>query len=333
MVDDEGEFTYICPNVDNIFGYVPDEVQAMGRIGDFLGPDLFDRAELIAKGELRNIEREVSSKSGERRTVLMQFKRVSIRKGTVLCTCRDVTELKQAERELNAVQLELAHAARLALVGELTTSIMHEIRQPLAAIVTDADAGMRFARDPELHEIFREIHNVGLGAAAIIERLQALARKRPLELRPLDVNHVVNDVLHLVAADAHNRCVTLHAELSPALPTVYADRVCLQQVILNLIVNAMDAVGETAERVVTVRTWSGKDAIEIGVSDTGNGIPADRLPKLFEAFFTTKADGVGLGLAVSRSIVEAHAGRIWAENGTGRGATFRLTLPIQAATS
>jgi len=245
-----------------------------------------------------------------------------------------VTELKQAERELNAVQLELAHAARLALVGELTTSIMHEIRQPLAAIVTDADAGMRYAaRDPELHEIFREIHNVGLNAAAIIERLQALARKRPLELRPLDLNHVVHDVLHLVAADAHNRGVTMHAELSPALPTVYADRVCLQQVILNLIVNAMDAVGETAERVITVRTWSGKDAIEIGISDTGNGIPADRLPKLFEAFFTTKADGVGLGLAVSRSIVEAHAGRIWAENGTGRGATFRLTLPIQAATS
>ena len=147
------------------------------------------------------------------------------------------------------------------------------------------------------------------------------------------MNQVAHDVLHIVAADAHRRGVALAAELSPALPSIEADRVCLQQVLLNLVVNALDAVGESdgAERRVVVRTSSAPDSVEIAVSDTGNGIPADVLPKLFETFFTTKNDGVGLGLAISRSIVDAHAGRIWAEDHRGHGATFRLSLPTRSA--
>lgn len=333
VTDDHGVFTYICPNVDVIFGYVPDEVQAFGRLSRFLGESLFDDAELAANGEIRNVEREVTSKRGDRRTLLLQFKRVSIRNGTVLCTCRDITELKQAERELAAIRLELAHAARLALVGELGASIMHEIRQPLTAMLANAAAGKVLTQDSEIRAIFEEIEHSGISMGEIIEHLRTLVRKRPLALLSLDVNQVAHDVLRLVAADAQRRGATLVAELTPVLPSIQADRVCLQQVLLNLVVNALDAVSESAvgERRVIVRTRSAADWVEISVSDTGNGIPADVLPKLFETFFTTKNDGVGLGLAISRSIVEAHGGRIWAEGHHGRGATFRLSLPTRPA--
>jgi signal transduction histidine kinase len=147
-------------------------------------------------------------------------------------------------------------------------------------------------------------------------------------MRSLDVNEVAHDVLRLVRADALRRGVALRAELSPALPTVDADRVSLQQVILDLVVNAMDAMAENeGERLVIVRTRPGVDLVEIAVSDTGPGIPVDLRPKLFEAFFTTKPEGIGFGLTIARSIVEAHRGQIWAEEHDGRGATFRLTLP------
>jgi signal transduction histidine kinase len=147
------------------------------------------------------------------------------------------------------------------------------------------------------------------------------------------VNEVASETLRLVGGDARRRGVTLTAELAPSLPVVDADRVCLQQVVLNLIMNAMDAMDlvEAGERQLSVRTRRLDGAVEVAVSDTGGGIPADRLPKLFDAFFTTKKEGLGLGLAIARSIVEAHRGRIWAEDHRGRGATFRLTLPVHAS--
>ena len=222
MVDDRGAFTYICPNVDVIFGYVPDEVQAMGTIEALLGGNLFDPAELTARGEIPNVEREVISRSGARRVVLIHLKRVSIQGGTVLFTCRDVTERKQAEKELATARLELAHAARLALVGELAASIVHEIQQPLTSIQANADAGLHLASQPagelditELRDLLGDIHASSGDAAAIVDRLRTLVRKRPLELRPTDVNGVASDVLQLVAPDANRRRVTLHAELYP----------------------------------------------------------------------------------------------------------------------
>jgi PAS domain S-box-containing protein len=339
LADDEGAFTFICPNVDVIFGYAPDEVQAMGRIGRFLGEDLFDPGELKDKGEIRNVEREVTAKSGERRVVLIHLKRVSIRGGTVLCTCRDVTELKQVEKELAVARLELAHAARLALVGELAASIVHEIKQPLTAILANASAARRLAQagegapDGEIGEILRDIHAESSNARDIVDRLQSLMRKRPLEMRPLDLNTVAKEVLQLVAADARRRNVNVRAELQPSLPMVEGDRVSLQHAILNLVVNAMDAIegSEGAARLVALRTGREGATVECAVTDTGHGIAAGHLPRLFDAFFTTKEDGVGLGLAIARSIVEAHAGRIWAEDHAGRGATFRLALPVRAS--
>ena len=273
--------------------------------------------------------------------MLIHFKRVAIQAATVLCTCRDITELKHAEKELATTRLELAHAARVALVGELTASIVHEIQQPLAAIVANAGAGMRLtsngagpADQAQLHETFADIHVEGESATQIIDRLRTLVRKRPLELRPLDVNEVADDVLRLVAADAQRRRVSVRAELASGLPAIAADRVSLQQVILNLVVNAMDAMDpvDAGIRSVVVRTRDTGTGVELAVSDTGRGISPDDQSRLFEPFFTTKKDGLGLGLAICRSIVEAHAGRIRVESGRERGTTFCVSFPVRPGT-
>jgi PAS domain S-box-containing protein len=335
LTDDEGIFTFVCPNVDVIFGYVPDEVRAMRQISRLLGENLFDLAELAARGEIKNIEREVTSKSGERRSVLIHLKKVSILGSTVLYTCRDVTERRHAEEELRAARLDLAHASRLALVGELMASIAHEINQPLTSILSNASAGLRRlpahagAHAKELWEILGDIRDQGRRAGEVIERVRALAGKRPLERQALDMNEVAGEIVTLVRGEARRRGVTVRTELVPSLPAIGADRVSLQQVMLNLVLNGMDAMDQqqAEERRLIVRTRQLADTVEVAVSDTGHGIPADRLPRLFDAFFTTKKEGLGLGLAIARSIVEAHGGRIWAEDDGGRGATFRLTLP------
>ena len=334
VTDDEGVFTFICPNVDVIFGYAPDEVAATTRISSLLGEDLFDPAELAATGEIRNLERDIVSKSGQRRSLLIHLKAVSIQGGTVLYACRDVTERKQAEEELRAARMDLAHASRLAVVGELMASIAHEISQPLTSIVTNAGAGLylldseKTGPHAELYGILSDVREQGRTATAVIERIRALSGKRPLEFHPLDLNEIAADMLRLVSADARRRGITLQSELTYALPLINADKVCLQQVILNLLVNAMDAMEtEPNPRLLTVYTRHEGNTVEIAVSDTGGGIPADLMPKLFDAFFTTKKEGIGLGLAIAHSIVDTHGGRIWAEN-TARGATFSFSLPI-----
>ncbi len=338
LTDDDGQFTFICPNVDVIFGYVPDEVQAMVRISRLLGENLFDRSELAARKEIRNIERDVVSKSGEHRSLLIHLKEVSIRGGTVLYSCRDVTDRRHAEEELRTVRQELAHASRLALLGELMASIGHEINQPLSAIRSNASAGLillnretRPDEHAELREILGDIHDQSRLAGDVIERMRALAAKQSLAPQLLDLNEVTHDILRLVAGDVRRRRVTLRSEFLPSLPAITGDRVCLQQVVLNLLLNAMDAMDQvTGERRLVVRTHRLEDTVEVSVSDTGRGITAERMPKLFDPFFTTKERGLGLGLAIARSLVEAHGGRIWAEDHDGHGATFHVALPVTA---
>jgi PAS domain S-box-containing protein len=247
---------------------------------------------------------------------------------------RDITERKRAEEAMQ----HLAHAARLAAVGELTASIAHEINQPLGAILSNADAAelLLEAGSPPLDKvrtILADIRKDDLRASEVIRRVRALLRKRELAMLPLDLNEVAGEVGRLVAANASRRNVALETELAPALPAVRGDRVHLQQVLLNLLLNAIDATLDTppAERRIVVRTErDGEGTVRVSISDRGHGVPSDKLPRIFDAFVTTKEHGLGLGLALARSIVEAHGGRIEARNNPGGGATFCFVLPTAA---
>jgi two-component system, LuxR family, sensor kinase FixL len=337
MTDDEGAFTYVCPNVDVIFGYTPDEVRAMGSLERFLGGRLFDLPDLVSRREIQNVERDVISKSGQPRSVLIHLKHVSIQGGTVLCTCRDVTELKQAERELAIARQRLVHAGRLALLGELTAMIVHEVKQPLTAILANvaaatASLGRNRNLDPgELRAILDDIQQASSVAADIVDRLRTLAKQRPREQVPLDLNDVARDALRMLAAEARRRGITLREELHSGDVGITGDRVSLQQLATNLVANALDAAEEAGGKncQVTLRTGIDAGVRMLSVSDNGRGIAPEHLPKLFDAFFTTRNEGVGLGLAIARSIAEEHGGRLSAHNNPDRGATFRFELPAR----
>jgi C4-dicarboxylate-specific signal transduction histidine kinase len=319
----------------SFFGFCPDEVQAMAHIGGLLGENLFDHAKLRAEGEIRNLEREITSKSGSVRTVLIHVKSVSIDSGTALYACRDVTERKAAEAEARSARIELNHASRFALIGELVASIVHEVKQPLT-FAADADTGRLLLEQPhspeqiaKLHEIFTDIHEQSRHTASVIDRLRMMARKQPFELEVLEMDGVVRELAAMIGGDAARRGVRLLLELGAASVSVRADRVCLRQVILNLLVNAMDAVDHLdRERLVVARTRRVGDMVEITVSDNGPGILPDHAPKIFDAFFTTKKTGVGLGLAVSRSLAEAQGGRLALADTSDHGTTFLFVLPV-----
>jgi len=235
-------------------------------------------------------------------------------------------------------EAELAHLSRVAMLGELSGSLAHELNQPLAAILSNAQAAQRFlARNPgdlgEVRAILQDIVDDDKRAGEVIRRLRALLRKEEVEHHALDVNDVVLEVLRLMRGDLVNRNVSVSTQLAAALPAVTGDRVQLQQVLINLVINGCDALeGEGArERQISVRTRVAGDQVEVSVADSGKGIAADSLERVFQPFVTTKVHGMGLGLAVCRTIVTAHAGRIWAARNPGAGATFHFTLPAAKA--
>jgi PAS domain S-box-containing protein len=244
---------------------------------------------------------------------------------------QDITDRKRVE-ETNR---QLAHTGRLALLGELTASIAHEVNQPLGAILSNADAlemllESSSGRPEEIRTILSDIRREGLRASDVIRHVRSLVRGRSMEMRDLDVNGVAQEVLSLVNAECRRRGVAMRTDLESSLPAVRGDRVWLQQLLLNLMMNGLDAMSDqpAGERRLLLRTQrkSGPE-VEVAVVDRGHGVPKDLLPRLFESFVTTREQGMGLGLSISRSIVEAHGGRIWAENNPGGGATMRFTLP------
>jgi len=240
----------------------------------------------------------------------------------------------RAELELQDQRAQLAHAARLATVGELSASIAHEINQPLAAIMTNAEAGEMLIRSgaakmDDLQEILVAIRDDDARAGEVIQRMRKFLRNEPGETRPLDINEIVESIVRLTRGLATSNGVSVHTALDQGLPPVKGDFVQLQQVLLNLIVNAIEALGESPaeRRRVTITTAERpRGSVEVAVIDTGVGITGEKLPRIFEPFFTTKTEGMGLGLSITRSIVQAHRGRIWAESGA-TGATFRFILP------
>jgi PAS domain S-box-containing protein len=254
-------------------------------------------------------------------------------------TGNDVTasiRADQAEEALRKAQVELAHVTRVTMLGELTASIAHEVNQPLAGVVANAEASLRWLNreQPDLTAARRSVEWVisdGCRASDVIRRVRALATKSDLEAVRLDLNQVVNEAIMLVEREVIKHGVDLRTELMAGLPEVFGDRVQLQQVIINLLMNGIDAMEPITDRPRDLLIRSGKDdtgQLIVSITDSGIGISAENANRLFNAFFTTKASGLGMGLSICRSIVEAHGGRMSALSNEGLGATFQFTLPV-----
>jgi two-component system, LuxR family, sensor kinase FixL len=245
--------------------------------------------------------------------------------------------LKQAQLESRRRRVELTHLTRVATLGELTASLAHEINQPLAAILSNAQAAQRFlsgsARDlDEVRDILEDIVRDDKRASEVIRRLRELLRRQGTRNEPLHVDDVIRDTLRLVRGDLIVRQVTVATELAHGLPPVLGDRIQLQQVLLNLILNGCDAMMnlEPNARRLEIRTQKQDDRfVRVSVRDFGIGLDQNQLARLFEPFYTTKPEGLGMGLSISRSIIEAHGGLLRAASNPDQGATFHFELPIE----
>jgi signal transduction histidine kinase len=248
----------------------------------------------------------------------------------------DVTERRRADEErerLRQVQADLAHLSRVTTMGELTASLAHEIRQPIAAAVTNAKTCLRWlGRDEpdvaEASEAASRLVKDVTRAADIISRISLLFKKGGLQRELVDVNELIREMIVLLRGEANRYSISIRTELAEGLPKVMADRVQLQQVFMNLMLNGIEAMKETSGgSVLTIKSEANDGQLLISVSDTGVGLPPEQTDQIFRAFFTTKDNGTGMGLPISRSIIESHGGRLWATGASGRGATFQFILP------
>jgi PAS domain S-box-containing protein len=250
---------------------------------------------------------------------------------------RHITERKRAEEALRSAQAELAHANRVATMGQLTASIVHEVSQPIAATVLNAQAALRWlgAQPPNLDEvrqILDQITDDSKRAGDIIDRIRALIKKAPPRKEGLEINEAILEVIALTRGEVLQNGVSVRTQLAEGLPLIQADRVQLQQVILNLIVNAVEAMSGASEGARELLISTGGDAsngVLVSLRDSGPGLDPANLERLFDAFYTTKSSGLGMGLSICHSIIEAHGGRIWAGANEPRGAAFHFTLPLE----
>jgi PAS domain S-box-containing protein len=254
----------------------------------------------------------------------------------VLETNNDITERKRAEEALQKVRTELAHVSRVMTLGELTASIAHEVNQPLAAIVTNSNACLRWlgGAQPNLVEARQAVERIikdGYRASEVIARVRTLVKKAPPRNDLVNLDEVIIEVVAIAQSEARRSHVFLKRELASGLPLVRGDRVQLQQVILNLIINGLEAIANSKEGERELSISCGKDEsnnLIVAVRDSGEGLDSENLERVFDAFFTTKPDGMGMGLAISRTIIESHGGRLWATPNLPRGAVFQFTLPV-----
>jgi PAS domain S-box-containing protein len=250
----------------------------------------------------------------------------------------DIDDRKRAEQEREQLRADLAHVNRVSILGELAASVSHELKQPIAAAMINAQTCVRWLKrdQPDVDEALEATMRLvkdGTRATEIIDRLRSLYKKSPPQRELVDVNEIVREMPALLWGEANRYSIVTRLDLAPDLPKLTADRVQLQQVFMNLMLNAIEAMKDSGGEL-KIKTELGQEgSVLISVSDTGVGLPAENINEIFNAFFTTKPEGSGMGLAISRSIVESHGGRMWATGNDGRGATFQLTLPAEVTAS
>jgi PAS domain S-box-containing protein len=325
---------------------MPAETFVGKHVADFLGWEGFERTakayyarcfagEEVSYAEWFNI-------SFGRRYLAITYsplRPTSERVEAVLVISRDLTEHVLASEALREAQIELAHVNRVTTMGQLTASIAHEVNQPIAATVTNAQAALRWldARPPNLAETRQavtRIVNDGIRAGDVVDRIRALIKKVPARTDRFDIDDAIMDIVALTRGELSSNGVSLQTQFAQGLPLIQGDRVQLQQVILNLIVNAIEAMSGMSKggRELSISTEiDASNGALVAVRDSGPGLDPAGLEHLFDAFYTTKSSGMGMGLSICRSIIEAHGGRIWAEANVPQGATFQFTLPWQAA--
>jgi two-component system, LuxR family, sensor kinase FixL len=328
----------------SLLGFVETERLDQARFMRAVHPDDRDAVRLAFESSLRNghdfeVEHRVQVSGGQTRWIIARgrVERDSGRKpilmrGVVL----DISAQRRSQLDLLQLQGQLAHTSRVSMMGQLASALAHELNQPLGAILRNAEAAELFLQhDPpdldELRPILADIRADNQRARDVIEHLRALLKRRSIEPHALLVADLMGNIAVLTRADAAARRITLEIESGSGLPQVMGDAVHLQQVLLNLVLNAMDAIdgaSGNSRRIAVRARYPGARAVEVAVSDSGQGIAPERLGLIFEPFFTTKTNGMGIGLSISRTIIEAHGGRIWAENCAPEGAMFRFTLPV-----
>lgn len=317
-------------------GYTREELLSMGVYD--IDPNINESVYSRVNQELRDsgssiLESLHRRKNGSTYPVEVSIKQVQLDRKYMVSVARDITERKRAELALQESQATLARLTRIAALGELTASIAHEINQPLAAVATNAGAALHWlvVQPPNLEEA-REAASRAIQeanrASGVIKRVRALLKKAPPQLQPLNGNEVIQEVVLLAESELLRGGVTVKTELAADIPNVLGDRAQLQQVILNLILNAIDAMSMITDqlRELFIRAAKHPDGVLIQVQDSGSGIDPAHADRIFEPFFTTKPQGIGLGLSISRTIIETHGGRLWAESGS-RGALFQFVLP------
>jgi len=317
---------------------------------DALHPDeraMDDWLAALAAGEPFEKEVRLRRADGEYRRFLLRFAPLRDAQGTILewyAASTDIEDLKRAEEELHRrearlrdAQMELAHANRVTAAGQLAASIAHEVSQPISAALTNANAAWRWlgAEPPDLRKVGQALGRIirdGRRASNIIGRIRALVRKAPPLNDQLDINEVMLEVIELTRSELRRNGTSLQTQLADGLPLVAGDRIQLQQVMLNLILNAVEAMSGPSEtlRELLIRTeLDGSGGVLVAVQDSGPGLKPESLDRLFDAFYTTKPDGLGMGPSICRSIIEAHGGRVWAAPNLPRGAAFQFSLPRQ----
>ena len=295
-------------------------------------------AELKAVGTLQPREKEYLRKDGSRVPVLVARALFEWNRDEGVAFVLDLTERKHAEEALRKAQADLAHANRVATMGQLTASITHEVNQPITAAVTYALAARRWlsAEPPNFHEVDDALSLIvkeGNRAGEVVGRIRALIKKAPARKDAVAINDAILEVIALTRTEAANNSVSVRTQLAEGLPRVQGDRVQLQQVLLNLIINAIEAMRDVGEeeRELLISTRNEPDGVSVEVRDSGPGFAPAALERVFEAFYTTKPGGLGLGLSICRSIIEAHNGRLWASPNVPRGAIFRFIAPAHPA--